>query len=225
VRSEETFRLLPVASVWIWLGIGRCVRKGPAAALLASLIQGMFAVETSRWQGPARALSLINEALIRRGIEPRFATLSCATVTKDGSLTYADAGHNPPLLVTDQGIRRLVTGGPMLGVFGDATFPEETVRLRGDDLLIVFSDGVTDALKDETEEFGEHRLVACVEASCALSPARLVASALNAVRQFSRGQCTATTPRLSRYDMLQAPSNRVLNSPGISSTRAQHRNE
>ena len=55
------------------------------------------------------------------------------------------------------------------------------------DLLIVFSDGVTEALQDETEEFGDDRLVACVEASCDLSPAGLVASTLDAVRQFSGG--------------------------------------
>ena len=169
------------------LTLGDVSGKGPAAALLASLIQGMFAVEASRWQGPARALSQINEALIRRGIEPRFATLSCATVTKDGDLTYANAGHNPPLLVTEEGIRRLVAGGPMLGVFPDATFAEETVRLRPGDLLIVFSDGVTDALKDEKEEFGEDRLRACAEANYNLTPAGLVASTLDAVRQFSGG--------------------------------------
>ena len=45
----------------------------------------------------------------------------------------------------------MVTGGPMLGVFADAIFPEETVRMRRGDLLIVFSDGVTEALQDETE--------------------------------------------------------------------------
>ena len=170
------------------LALGDVSGKGPAAALLASLIQGMFAVETSRWQGPARALAQINEALIRRGIEPKFVTLSCATVTRDGSLTYANAGHNPPLLVTNQGTRRLVAGGPMLGVFADATFGEETVRLRAGDLLIVFSDGVTDALQGEAEEFGEDRLVACVEANRDCPPAALVASALNAVRQFSGGE-------------------------------------
>jgi steroid delta-isomerase-like uncharacterized protein len=179
------FFLLPPCE--FGLALGDVSGKGPAAALLASLIQGMFAVETSRWHGPARALSQLNEALIRRGIEPRFATLSCATVMKDGSLTYANAGHNPPLLVTNQGTRRLVAGGPMLGVFADATFPEETIWMHKGDLLIVFSDGVTEALQDETEEFGDDRLVACVEASCDLSPAGLVASTLDAVRQFSGG--------------------------------------
>src|SRR5215212_8195457 len=119
-RRLFDFFLLPACE--FGLALGDVSGKGPAAALLASLIQGMFAIQTSRWQGPARALSQLNEALIRRGIEPRFATLSCATITKDGSLTYANAGHNPPLLVTEHGIRRLVTGGPMLGVFADAMF-------------------------------------------------------------------------------------------------------
>lgn len=75
----------------------------------------------------------------------------------------------------------------MLGVFADATFAEETVRLRPGDLLIVFSDGVTDALNGENEEFGEDRLRACVEANYKLTPAGLVATTLDAVRQFSGG--------------------------------------
>lgn len=75
----------------------------------------------------------------------------------------------------------------MLGVFADATFAEETLRLRPGDLLIVFSDGVTDAIKGENEDFGEDRLRECVEANCKLTPAGLVASTLDAVRQFSGG--------------------------------------
>jgi phosphoserine phosphatase RsbU/P len=80
--------------------LGDVSGKGPAAALLAALIQGMVAAELGRWQGPAMALSRMNDALIRRRLEPKFVTLSCATVSKDGRLTYANAGHNPPFLVS-----------------------------------------------------------------------------------------------------------------------------
>ena len=75
----------------------------------------------------------------------------------------------------------------MLGGFADATFAEETIRLRSGDLLVVFSDGVTDATKGENEEFGEVRLRECVEANYKLTPAGLVASTPDAVRQFSGG--------------------------------------
>jgi steroid delta-isomerase-like uncharacterized protein len=167
--------------------LGDVSGKGPAAALLASLIQGMVAMETNRWQGPGAALAELNEALIRRGIEPRFATLSCAMLTMDGHLTYANAGHNPPLLVMDEWIRPLSAGGPVLGVFANARFEEETVRLRSGDRLVVFSDGVTEALNAEAEEFGDSRLLACVEANRHLHPGALVAGVLKAVAQF-RGE-------------------------------------
>jgi sigma-B regulation protein RsbU (phosphoserine phosphatase) len=147
----------------------------------------MIAVEASRWQGPARALSQMNDALLRRRIEPKFVTLSCATVSEDGLLTYSNAGHNPPLLVTGGTIRRLHAGGPMLGVFAGATFQEETVQLRPGDHIIMFSDGVTDALNSAAEEFGDQRLLACVGANCDRPPSDLVASALEAVRQFGGG--------------------------------------
>jgi steroid delta-isomerase-like uncharacterized protein len=169
------------------LVLGDVSGKGPAAALLAALIQGIIAVETNRWPGPAGALAQLNEALIRRAIEPKFATLACAMLTADGHLTCASAGHNPPLLVTDGRIRRLSAGGPMLGVFADASFQEETVRVRAGDGLILFSDGVTEAFNAEGEEFGDTRLLTCVEANWHLSPAGLVATVLSAVQQF-RGE-------------------------------------
>jgi sigma-B regulation protein RsbU (phosphoserine phosphatase) len=108
-------------------------------------------------------------------------------LTVDGHLTCASAGHNPPLLVREGRIRRLSAGGPMLGVFADARFEEETVRVRAGDGLILFSDGVTEAFNSEGEEFGETRLLTCVAADWHLYPAGLVASVLNEVRQF-RGE-------------------------------------
>lgn len=183
----DFFDFFELAGSGFGVALGDVSGKGPPAALLASLLQGMIAVESSRWQGPGRALSQINDALVRRRIEPRFATLSFVTISQDGRLTYSNAGHNPPLLVTDDEIRRLDVGGPMLGVFASATFQEATVELHAGDLTVIFSDGVTDALNPEGEEFGDERLLTFVRANRHHRPGALVASALDAVRDFSGG--------------------------------------
>jgi steroid delta-isomerase-like uncharacterized protein len=151
--------------------LGDVSGKGPAAALLASLIQGIMTADADRWQSPSSALARTNDALIHRGIEGRFATISCVMVTSDGCLTYANAGHNPPLLVTRDGVKRLAAGGPILGVFENAMFPQETVQMNDGDMLIMFTDGVSEALNSDGEEYGERRFMDCVVTLRECSPA------------------------------------------------------
>jgi sigma-B regulation protein RsbU (phosphoserine phosphatase) len=74
------------------------------------------------------------------------------------------AGHNPPMFIRQDGRQRLDKGGPILGAFKDAVFDEGTVQLHPGDAVVVFSDGVTEAVNDDGEEFGENRLWECLEA-------------------------------------------------------------
>ena len=68
----------------------------------------------------------INRTLIRRAIQSRFVTVMYGVLAPDGRLTYSNAGHNPPMLVGRNGVRRLETGGLILGLFPHATYEEET---------------------------------------------------------------------------------------------------
>ena len=72
-------------------------------------------------------------------------------------------------------------------MFEGATFEEETLRLEPGDVLIVFSDGITEALNPNGEEFGEERLLSCVEANRKLAPEALLESLVGTVRQFTAG--------------------------------------
>ncbi len=107
----------------------------------------------------------------------------------DGRLTYCNAGHNPPLLVSAAGggFTRLEAGGPIVGLFEGAQFDEETVSLSPGDWLIVFSDGVSEALSASGEEYGEARIVTCVERNAKLSPPALLQSLFADVREFTKG--------------------------------------
>jgi len=73
--------------------------KGPPAALLASMLQGIFTANAHRGDTPAITIREANDALMRRAIEARFVTTVYGVLGEDGRLTYCNAGHNPPLLI------------------------------------------------------------------------------------------------------------------------------
>src|SRR5918995_6638100 len=181
--------------------VGDVAGKGAPAALLTAVLQGVFASQASSGTGPAMTLSRVNHALIRRSVESRFATAFYAVLTRDGKLTYCNAGHNPPLLIRKDRVERLETGGLILGLFEHATFEEETVRVSPGDILVTFSDGVTEALSLLGEEYGEERLLECATQFRDKSVPDLLEGILASVRQFTVGavQSDDVTALVLRY--------------------------
>jgi len=167
--------------------LGDVAGKGPPAALLSAMMQGIFAAQAAASDPPSRTIARVNLALYRRGIESRFVTLMYGSLEPDGQLTYCNAGHNPPLVFGKSGIRRLETGGPIVGLFEGATFEEETVQLSPGDWLIVFSDGVSEALSADGEEFGETRIVQTVQKNSGIPPPDLLQAIFAEVRSFTKG--------------------------------------
>ena len=143
--------------------VGDVAGKGSPAALLASAVTGMCGAESTYQTSPAAVISRINHGLFRRSIENRFLTAFYGVLASDGALAFTNGGHNAPVLVTSSGIRRLETGGMVLGLFEQSTFEEETVALQPGDFVIVFSDGVTEALNTAGEEYMDDRLLASID--------------------------------------------------------------
>jgi sigma-B regulation protein RsbU (phosphoserine phosphatase) len=183
----DFFDYFEVPSGSFGLALGDVAGKGPPAAILTAVLQGILAGHVHLDMGPAETMAHVNRVLVRRAIESRFATLLYATLTPDGRLTYCNAGHIPPFLVRGGSVRHLGCGGLIVGAFHDARYEEETIQLDPADLLVVVSDGVTEARNGEGDEFGNERLSSLVQASAALTPAALVESVLESVRQFSAG--------------------------------------
>lgn len=167
--------------------LGDVAGKGPPAALLSALMQGLFAAQATGTDGPAASVERMNRALSRRGIESRYATLFAATLDASGHLTACNAGHNPPVLITSSGVRRLERGGTVVGLFEHAGYEEESLQLSDGDTLIVFSDGVSEALSATDDEFGDERLIETVERARQGSVNDMVNSLLEAVNEFTRG--------------------------------------
>jgi steroid delta-isomerase-like uncharacterized protein len=166
--------------------LGDVAGKGPPAALLSAMLQGIFAACADLGASPAKTAERVNIALIRRAIEARFATGIYAVLSGDGLLTYCNCGHNPPFIVGSCGVRRLDRGGLVLGAFEHATFEDETLQLDRGDTLVVFSDGISEALNPDGEEFGEERLLACIESNRDVHLPVLLDCILDTVHQFRR---------------------------------------
>jgi sigma-B regulation protein RsbU (phosphoserine phosphatase) len=167
--------------------LGDVAGKGPPAALLSAMMQGIFAAQAASNDPPSQTIKRVNLALYRRGIESRFVTLMYGVLSADGHLLYCNAGHNPPLVIGPSGFRRLERGGPIVGLFETAVYEEETIELLPNDWLIIFSDGVSEALSSTGEEFGESRIVSCVQANIGLEPQGLLEALFSNVREFARG--------------------------------------
>lgn len=168
--------------------VGDVAGKGSPAALLAAAVLGMFSAEATYQAGAAPLMTRLNHGLFRRAIEARFLTSFYGILGSDGSLTYCNAGHNAPLLVSASGIRRLEAGGTVLGLFDNASFEEETLTLQPGDLIVLFSDGVTEAMNPESDEFSDARLIACANAHRGEAPQQVLDALLAAVHAFCAGE-------------------------------------
>jgi serine phosphatase RsbU (regulator of sigma subunit) len=181
--------------------LGDVAGKGPPAALMSALMQGMFAAYAYSPDGPSTAVAHINKALCRRGIESRFVTIMLGSVSPDGRLTYCNGGHNPPMILGKSGVRRLEAGGPVVGLLAMAPFGQDTVQLDPGDVVVIFSDGVSEAMNVAGEEFGDARLLEVAQAGVNDSVQGLVDRVIAAVRAFAKGaaQSDDITVMVLRY--------------------------
>jgi sigma-B regulation protein RsbU (phosphoserine phosphatase) len=134
--------------------------KGTSAALLNAVVQGLFAAEAESLDDPAVVVTRVNNALCRRAIGARFVTAFYGQLGPNGDLVYCNAGHNPPFLLSGGGVRRLEAGGTVMGLFDHGDYETGRERVAAGDMLVLFSDGVTEAENPAGEEVGDDRLSA-----------------------------------------------------------------
>ncbi len=142
--------------------------KGIAAALLMAFVRPVLHGAIDRRKGPADALTRTNRILVEERRSALFITAICAELdVTTGAFTMANAGHEPPLLVRADGsaIEALEGAGPLLGMFGSLGLVERTVVLAPGDLILLYTDGITDAQGPSGDRFGDDRLLAALEAT------------------------------------------------------------
>ena len=181
--------------------LGDVAGKGPPAALLAAVVQSNFVAQASIGRDPGETTAGVNTAMLRRPIEARFATMFHGVLTTDGRLSYCNGGQEPALVVGRDGFAWLEVGGPVLGLLTVEGYESETIQLKPNDLVVVYSDGVTEATNVGGHEFGRERLVEAIGGSHGAKPETVLERVLDAVRTFSRDapQADDITALILRY--------------------------
>lgn len=144
---------------WL-LAIADVTGKGVPAALLSSMLQASLRTQAGNEPSPARIIENMNRLAYRSTHTDQFATFFMARIDEaDLSLVYTNAGHNPPLVVRQDGVLEpLETGGVIVGILEEFPYAEATVRLHPGDLFLAYTDGVTEAMGAGDEFYGEERL-------------------------------------------------------------------
>ncbi|MBZ5636266.1 MAG: PP2C family protein-serine/threonine phosphatase [Acidobacteriia bacterium] len=170
--------------------VGDVAGKDVPAAMLASVIQGT--VHGTDWTRSAAchkaATEQLNRLLCDRASHERFASLFWGYFdARTGLLHYVNCGHCAPLLFRagGQDVLGLSDGGPVLGLLPQARFEQGVERLERGDVLVLYSDGVIEAVNATGEEFGEQRLIAAVESCPQGEPAEIRDRILHSVRAFT----------------------------------------
>jgi sigma-B regulation protein RsbU (phosphoserine phosphatase) len=129
----------------------------PVRSRVESLIEGAEVC-------PGTLLSLLNHQLVHSTPQEKYATLFLAMYdTSDRRLTFSNAGHLPPLVLSgDGGVRRLEDGGTVVGLFDDIHYDEASIQFHPGEIFLAYSDGVTEP-ENDFGEFGEQRLIDLVQ--------------------------------------------------------------
>jgi phosphoserine phosphatase RsbU/P len=183
----DFFDYLDLGSRGFGFGLGDVAGKGAPAALLAAAVQSNFIAQAPVSGDPADTLTRVNNALLRRAIEARFATMFHGVVDVTGHLSYSNGGQEPPLVLKRDGISWLEAGGPVLGLLPGATYEFDSVTLDPGDLVVICSDGVTEARNAAGDEFGRERLIEAMSGCHGGKPDAVLERLFEAVRLFSQG--------------------------------------
>ena len=169
--------------------IGDVAGKGLDAAVLTSLVKNAIRVHANeKGVTPARILARTNDVIYKATSIESFVTVFFGVLdTRDGRLVYSNAGHTTAALVSqDGGATRMSVTGPLLGAFEDVEFGQAETCLDPDDLLFLYTDGLTEARRGR-ELFGEERLFDLLRREKATLPAGAVSDVIDAVLEFTGG--------------------------------------
>ncbi|MEO7145022.1 MAG: PP2C family protein-serine/threonine phosphatase, partial [Bryobacteraceae bacterium] len=168
--------------------------KGMPAALLMSSLQARVQVILEAPGDLAGRVAKLNRSVSSNIPGNRFITFFAGVLDpRAGTLTYCNAGHNPPLVVRRGGeVEKLEEGGMILGILPLSTYRESACRLEEGDVVVFYSDGVSEAaVPDSDDDFGEERLAALIAANRNRPAAEIVAEVMDAVSAFTAGNPAA----------------------------------
>jgi sigma-B regulation protein RsbU (phosphoserine phosphatase) len=184
----DVYDIIDLEACRIALAVGDVSGKGVSAALLAARLGTDLRYQAAGQPGPAEILARVNRVLAQRDLEGMFVTAAMAVLDPaTGTLALASAGHPPPLVRGRDGTVTTLGGAVdsdcPLGLNADVRFSERESRLAPGDVLVMYTDGVVEALDVSQQIFGEPRLIDAIRQAPGDAPA-VCRAIVDAVRQF-----------------------------------------
>ena len=183
----DFYDFVPLQDGRYGLVIADVADKGVPAALFMALSRTLMRAVAFTGRAPSEALKRVNQLIMSDARSDLFVTVFYALWNPvTGELAYANAGHNPPMLVRANGAMEMLTGrGIALGVIENISLEARSTHMATGDTLLLYTDGVTDALNDQDDAFGVERLSQVLEAARHQSAGEIVKSIMGAVDQFT----------------------------------------
>jgi phosphoserine phosphatase RsbU/P len=189
VVSGDYFDVVKFGDTKIGVCICDVVGKGISAALLMANLQASFRAFASEPVSPGAVVSKLNEVICNNIASDKFVTFCyCILDVTDGTLTYASAGHWPPVLLRRSGQTLLLKdGGPPLGLFPSHPYENVELLLESGDRLVLYTDGLTEARNSNGVEFGEHNVTRVGNQNMRLTAAEMLDALRREVTIFCNG--------------------------------------
>lgn len=181
VVSGDYCDIIPVDDK-VYFILGDVSGKGMAASLLMSNLHAIFHSLAPLGMPLPELMSRANHLLAESSPANQFATLVCAKADSSGNLEIVNAGHLPPVLVKNNVKGLLDFAGLPLGMFADARFATTNVSLHPGDSLVLFTDGVTETVNGDGQEFGVENLLDAIDCMVSVEPGNLIRGCLEKVR-------------------------------------------
>jgi phosphoserine phosphatase RsbU/P len=184
----DLYDFLSYGTQQLGVALGDVSGKGSAAALYGAVAIGILRSLSPHKLQPAELLRQLNQLVCDRRVEGRYMTICFATWQKArGKLRLANAGQTQPMLWKDGHVEQIKLTGFPIGIFDDATYEEWGVHLVPGDILLFFSDGLTEAANREGKFFGNGRIREILAANAHLKSSELADKLLEEVQEFTQG--------------------------------------
>lgn len=185
----DYYDLVKISSEELLFAIGDVSGKGVPAALLMANLQAFLKSICKQGIPLQKATDFINDLVSDNTTNGSFITFFWGILNdRTKELTYVNAGHNPPLLIRNKEIKKLKTGGMILGVMQTLIpYNSETIQLQKDDLLVFFTDGITEAMDPDYKEYTDERLEELSLKSTELDSRQIMDRVMEDVKIYTKG--------------------------------------
>jgi serine phosphatase RsbU (regulator of sigma subunit)/CRP-like cAMP-binding protein len=183
----DYFDFIPLQDDQLAICLGDVSGKGLPASLLMANLQATLRGQSFGKCSPKDCLSRSNSLLYRSTSPDKFVTIFyCHLDTKKHQLTYSNAGHDNPFLLTHtKKIRRLKKGGIVLGVLDKYPYEEESIKLQRGEILVIYTDGIAEAMNSKGDMFGEDRISALLKGNQNTASEKIIDVIFEAVKKFA----------------------------------------